>query len=123
MGFPVSDTQRTLYDIDEDSAVASFAGLHETVLDVTGLDGVVDAVRRVWASLWSDAAVLYRRELALDPRRSGMAVLVQPMRSGAPSGVAFGFDPVTRAADRQVVEAVDGPCVDLVDGAQEPPAG
>ena len=61
----------------EDSANRSFAGLHESVVGVVGRDAVLDAVRVVWASLWSDAALLYRHELALDPALSRMAVVVQ----------------------------------------------
>ncbi|MBM4201389.1 MAG: hypothetical protein FJ189_08905, partial [Gammaproteobacteria bacterium] len=52
----------------EDSRNASFAGLHESVLPVFGAEALLDAVRTVWASLWSDAALLYRQELGLDPR-------------------------------------------------------
>ncbi|WP_201276307.1 PEP/pyruvate-binding domain-containing protein [Methylotetracoccus oryzae] len=104
----------------EDSPAASFAGLHESVLPVHGSAAVVDAIRTVWASLWSDAALLYRRELDLDPRRSRMAVLLQPFVRGAPSGVAFGRDPMRHDADRVVIEAVPALCGDLVDGAIEP---
>ncbi len=78
----------------EDSARASFAGIHESILDVAGSDDLLNAVRVVWASLWSDAALLYRRELGLDPLKSSMAVLVQDMVEGEVSGVAFGRDPV-----------------------------
>jgi pyruvate,water dikinase len=85
-----------------------------------GFTPVLDAVRLVWASLWSDAAMLYRRELALDPGRSSMAVLLQPMRNEAVSGVAFGRDPIEPRADHALVEAVPGLCSRLVDGEVEP---
>jgi pyruvate,water dikinase len=104
----------------EDSSQRSFAGLHESYLGVTGFTPVLDAVRLVWASLWSDAAMLYRRELALDPRRSSMAVLLQPMRSEPVSGVAFGRDPIEPRADHALIEAVPGLCSRLVDGEVEP---
>lgn len=103
----------------EDAAGASFAGLHETVLDVEP-EGVEDALRVVWSSLWSDAALLYRRELGLDAARSRMAVVVQELARGARSGVAFGRDPRSRELEREVVEAVRGRCADLVDGKTEP---
>ena len=51
----------------EDSQQLSFAGLHESIVGVKGDRAVLDAVQTVWASLWSDAALLYRRELSLDP--------------------------------------------------------
>ncbi|MGB5415266.1 MAG: PEP/pyruvate-binding domain-containing protein [Polyangiales bacterium] len=79
--------------IGEDSADRSFAGLHESIIGVRGTDAVRDAVRLVWASLWSDAALLYRKELGLDPACSRMAVLIQEMVDDDRSGVAFARDP------------------------------
>ncbi len=104
----------------EDSDAGSFAGLHESVLGVVGEEAVLDAVRIVWASLWSDAAILYRQELKLDAARSRMAVVVQEMVEGDPSGVAFGRDPRNTGSDRSVIEAVPGRCDGLVDGLLEP---
>ena len=104
----------------EDSAKASFAGVHESVLDVIGRDALYRAVRSVWASLWSDAALLYRQELSLDPLTSSMAVLVQEFVEGDVSGVAFSYDPMNTSAQTAVVEAVPGRCSDLVDGLTDP---
>lgn len=104
----------------EDAEGCSFAGLHESRVDLVGSEAVLDAVRVVWASLWSDAALLYRRELALDPTRSAMAVLVQQMIRADCSGVAFARDPRAPERDRAIVEAVPGACSDLVDGAVDP---
>jgi pyruvate,water dikinase len=104
----------------EDSQHLSFAGLHESIVGVQGDRAVVDAVRTVWSSLWSDAALLYRRELSLDPSRSRMAVLVQAVELADCSGVAFGRDPRSPDADRAVIEAVPGPCALLVDGSLDP---
>jgi len=104
----------------EDSANRSFAGLHESVVNVVGTEAVLDAVRVVWASLWSDAALLYRQELALDPGLSRMAVVVQEMIDENRSGVAFGRDPREASRNQAIVEAVPGPCGDLVDGLVDP---
>jgi pyruvate,water dikinase len=104
----------------EDSAQRSFAGLHESFLYVVGEEAVLESIRLVWASLWSDAALLYRQELALDPLTSRMAVLIQEMRTEDRSGVAFGRDPRTDENDRAVIEAVPGPCSGLVDGSVDP---
>ena len=92
----------------EDAEDISFAGLHESVVGVRGREALLEAVRIVWSSLWSDAALLYRRELGLDPSRSNMAVLVQELVIRDRSGVAFARDP--RRPDREVmvVEAVPG---------------
>ncbi len=104
----------------EDSQQLSFAGLHESIVGVKGDRAVLDAVRTVWASLWSDAALLYRRELSLDPHRSRMAVLIQAVELAECSGVAFNRDPRSPDADRAVIEAVPGPCALLVDGSVDP---
>jgi pyruvate,water dikinase len=104
----------------EDAEGYSFAGLHESRVDLVGSEAVLDAVRVVWASLWSDAALLYRRELGLDPAHSAMAVLVQQMIRSDRSGVAFARDPRAPQRERAIVEAVPGPCSDLVDGSVDP---
>jgi phosphohistidine swiveling domain-containing protein len=104
----------------EDSAQRSFAGLHESVTDVLDIDAVIRAIQTVWASLWSDAALLYRQELHLDPMHSKMAVIVQEMITAEISGVAFGRDPRNQTVDSEIVEAVPGACSNLVDGLLEP---
>ena len=104
--------------LGEDSAKASFAGLHESYVNVQGADDILEHVRKVWASLWSDAALLYRQELGLDVEGSAMAVLIQDMVMGDRSGVIFGQDPIDET--RAVVESVYGLNQGLVDGAVEP---
>lgn len=104
----------------EDSANRSFAGLHESYLGMAGCPAILDAIRWVWASLWSDAAMLYRKELSLDPAKSRMAVLVQAMRAEEVSGVAFGCDPRQMDREMAIVEAVPGLCSGLVDGQVDP---
>jgi len=103
---------------EEDTAAASFAGLHESVVNVTGPEATLEAIRRVWASLWSDAALLYRQELGLDVETSAMAVVIQEIVVGDRSGIAFTRD--FNDPDRGVVEAVYGLNAGLVDGAVEP---
>lgn len=102
----------------EDSRQTSFAGLHASFVNVVGLDSVLDHIKLVWASLWSDGALLYRRELGLDVKKSAMAVIIQEMVAGEKSGVAFGENP--QDASQVVVEAVYGLNQGLVDGTVEP---
>ncbi len=104
----------------EDHPGASFAGIHESVVGVTGVEAVISAIQIVWASLWSDAALLYRRELDLDPATSRMAVVIQEVVLEQPSGVAFSRDPRGGKADQAVIESVPGMCAELVDGAVDP---
>lgn len=103
---------------DEDSRRASFAGLHESFVNIRGNAAIMDHIRLVWASLWSDAALLYRRELGLDISKSSMAVVVQEVIAGERSGVAFSRDPSDET--RSVIEAVHGLNQGMVDGTVEP---
>lgn len=102
----------------EDSLQASFAGLHESYVNVRGIDSILEHIRLVWASLWSDRALLYRQELGLDVEKSSMAVVVQKLISGDRSGVAFGKNP--NAPHQAVIESVYGLNQGLVDGSIEP---
>jgi pyruvate,water dikinase len=102
----------------EDSEGASFAGLHDSFVDIRGLDAVIDAIRGVWASLWSDRALLYRRELGIDVDSSSMAVVIQELIDGSASGIAFGVHPVD--PELAVIESVYGLNQGLVDGTIEP---
>jgi pyruvate,water dikinase len=102
----------------EDTVKTSFAGLHESFVNVRGLDSILDRIRLVWGSLWSDRALLYRQELGLDVEKSTMAVVVQEMVSGERSGVVFGMSPVDQK--QSAVEAVYGLNQGLVDGTVEP---
>ena len=78
---------------DEDASGSSFAGLHESFVNVRGTASILDHIRRVWASLWSDAALLYRQEIGLDIETSAMAVVLQETVIGNRSGVVFTQNP------------------------------
>jgi phosphohistidine swiveling domain-containing protein len=106
----------------EDSEAASFAGQYETFLGIVGCDAVLAAVRRCWASLWSERALAYRRRLGLEDDAAAMAVVVQKMVSAAQAGVAFTLNPVSDHRDVVVVEAVAGMGEVLV-GGQAAPCG
>jgi pyruvate,water dikinase len=102
----------------EDTAATSFAGLHESYVNVRGIPDIVEAVRKVWSSLWTDRALLYRKELGLDVSSSSMAVVVQELVTGEISGIAFSRSPLDES--QAVVEAVWGLNEGLVDGTIEP---
>jgi phosphoenolpyruvate synthase/pyruvate phosphate dikinase len=102
----------------EDSKKASFAGLHDSYVNVRHRDAILEHVIKVWASLWSDAALLYRRELGLDPKQSTMAVVIQEMVFGDRAGVAFCRSPMDPS--QAVIESVYGLNQGLVDGTVEP---
>ena len=104
--------------VGEDSKNASFAGIHESFVNVRGLESIIEHMKLVWASLWSDGAMLYRKELGLKVEESSMAVVIQEMIQGQRSGVAFGVNPNDN--NQTVVEAVYGLNQGLVDGSIEP---
>ncbi len=87
----------------EDLPDASFAGQQETFLNVRGLDNVLDAVKRVFASLYNDRAISYRVHHAFEHGEVALSAGIQRMvRSdlGA-SGVMFTLD--TESGFRDVV--------------------
>lgn len=93
--------------IGEDGGVASYAGLHDTELDVAPA-AVPAAVRRCWASLWSPVATAYRQRRGLPDADAEMAVVVQAHVSADAAAVAFTRHPVTDRDDQLVITAVRG---------------
>ena len=104
----------------EDLPFASFAGQQDSFLDVVGADGVVEAVRRCWASLWSDRAVAYRSANGIGNREVGLAVVVQAMVDAATAGVLFTANPVTGTRTETVINASAGSGQAVVSGAVNP---
>jgi rifampicin phosphotransferase len=104
----------------EDSAEASFAGQHESYLNVVGTEAVLAAVRRCWASLYSGQATAYRLRNGLDEGEATMAVVVQRMAPARAAGVLFTADPLTSDRTLASVEAIRGLGEDLVSGRVNP---
>ncbi len=105
--------------VDEDSAGHSFAGIHETTLNVQPSD-VPDAIRSCWASVTSPQAVAYRRAQNLPAENPRTAVLIQIMVDAVASGVAFTIDPVTGSKDELIINSTFGLGEALVSGQVEP---
>jgi len=89
--------------VGEDSAGASFAGQHITVLNVPSADGVEAAVREVWWSANSDSAITYRKRLGVFARPS-VGVVVQSLLQPETAGVMFTRNPIS-GADERMIEA------------------
>ena len=87
-------------------------------MNVRGIEEILEHIKLVWASTWSDAAILYRREIGLDVEKSSMAVVIQELVLGQKSGIIFGRSPVDQS--KAVIEAVYGLNQGLVDGTIEP---
>lgn len=101
----------------EDLPQASFAGQHETVLGVRGVDALLDAIGRCWASLSSPRAVSYRAAAGLDGESPWMGVVVQRMVDPQAAGVLFTANPITGTRREMVVDAVAGLGDVVVDGS------
>lgn len=104
---------------DEDSVDQSFAGIHETFLNVPP-DGVTEAIRACWASVQSPPALAYRRTQGLSTKEVRAGVLVQAMVRPVVAGVAFTVNPVTGVHDELVISASWGLGEALVSGRVEP---
>ena len=104
----------------EDLPGASFAGQQDTYLNVVGVDAVLEAVRRCWASLWTDRAVAYRAHSGTDPHGVELAVVVQQQIHSAVAGVMFTANPVTGRRAQAVVDASPGLGEAVVSGAVTP---
>ncbi|MEJ3656919.1 PEP/pyruvate-binding domain-containing protein [Actinomycetes bacterium KLBMP 9759] len=104
----------------EDLPGASFAGQQDTYLDISGEEAVLEAVRRCWASLWTDRAIRYRHRERIDPDDVALAVVVQELVDAEAAGVLFTADPVSGTTDRMVVNATWGLGESLVGGHVTP---
>jgi len=103
-GEPATDVAVRSSATAEDLPGASFAGQHETYLNVRGRARLVDAIRACMASLFTDRAIVYRHERGFAHRGVALSVGVQKMvRSDrASAGVIFTLD--TETGFRDVVE-------------------
>ncbi|MHB0874630.1 MAG: PEP/pyruvate-binding domain-containing protein [Anaerolineae bacterium] len=101
----------------EDLERASFAGIYESFLGVTSIEGFWQSVRRCWLSCWSPQAVAYGRRMGLELAVDGMAVLIQPVIAADSAGVIFTADPVIGDPWRFVLDATLGLAARLMDGA------
>jgi pyruvate,water dikinase len=106
--------------VDEDEARRSFAGQHETYLNVVGIDAVAAAVVRCWASVRTARAVAYRRRQGLSDEGARLAVLVQQLVPADASAIVFSANPVTGSRDEVVINAVWGLGESIASGTVTP---
>ena len=79
----------------EDLPTASFAGQHDTYLNITGKEAILKHISKCWASLFTERAVIYRLQNGFDPRKVYLSVVVQKMVFPQAAGILFTADPVT----------------------------
>src|SRR6266699_4332876 len=104
----------------EDLPFASFAGQQDTYLNIIGVEALLEAARRCWASLWTDRAVSYRASNWIDHRSVRLAIAVQRMVEAAVAGVLFTANPVTGHRRQAVIDASPGLGEAVVSGAVNP---
>ena len=106
----------------EDLPTASFAGQHETYLNISGEAKLIDSVRRCFASLFMDRAIRYRIDNGFDHFKVYLSVGVMKMvRSDlAASGVIFSIDTETGFSDVVFITGAYGLGENVVQGAVDP---
>lgn len=106
----------------EDLPEASFAGQQETFLNIGGDEGLLDACKRCFASLYTDRAIVYRELNGFDHSAVALSVGVQRMvRSDqAGAGVMFSIDTETGFDRVVVINAAFGLGESVVQGSVDP---
>lgn len=106
----------------EDLPAASFAGLHESYLNITGSEAVLDAVRRCYASLYTDRAIKYREEHDFEHAKVSLSAGIQKMvRSDIGcAGVAFTLEPESGFRNIIHISGVWGLGENIVQGTVTP---
>lgn len=104
----------------EDSAKASFAGIHDSFLNVRGTENIVTAIKACYASLWTERAVGYRRKMGIGDHEVLPAVVIMAMVPAEASGIAFSCDPQTGREDVVTVNANFGLGESVVAGSIDP---
>ncbi|MGD9883936.1 MAG: phosphoenolpyruvate synthase [Reyranella sp.] len=106
----------------EDLPTASFAGQHESFLNVRGIDELVEACRRCFASVFTDRAIVYRNVNGFDHLKIGLSVGIMKMVRAdlAASGVAFTLDTETGFRDVVLVTGAWGLGESIVQGKVDP---
>lgn len=106
----------------EDLPTASFAGQHESYLNISGADDVVEACRQCFASLFTDRAIVYRANNGFDHFKVFLSVGVMKMvrSDNASSGVIFTLDTESGFRDVVFVTAAYGLGENVVQGKVDP---
>jgi rifampicin phosphotransferase len=104
----------------EDMSHASFAGQHDTFLNIIGKEEILNHIRKCWASLFTDRAVIYRIQNGFDHRQVYLSVIVQQMIFPEASGILFTADPISSNRNISSIDASFGLGEALVSGIVSP---
>ena len=100
----------------EDLPHASFAGQHDTYLNIIGKEAILQHIRKCWASLYTERAVIYRMQNEIQHSQVYLAVIVQKMVFPQASGILFTADPITSNRKLLSIDASFGLGEALVSG-------
>lgn len=89
----------------EDSALQSFAGIHETRLNVIGAQALAEAVQAVWDSAYAPQALAYRQRFGIETTHVEMAVVIMPLLPAVAAGIVFTSDPLSGRDDHIIINA------------------
>ncbi len=104
----------------EDRADFSFAGQHDSCLNLQYFDECAAALKTVWASLYSDRAISYLRALDRSTQPLRMGVVLQKLVAAQSAGVAFTVHPVSGDYEQVYISAALGLGESTVSGAVTP---
>jgi phosphoenolpyruvate synthase/pyruvate phosphate dikinase len=106
----------------EDLPDASFAGQHDTFLNVKGRDAVLEAVKKCFASLYTDRAIKYREDKGFKHADVALSVGVQLMvrADQGCSGVGFTIEPESGFENAILLSGVWGLGENIVQGTVNP---
>ena len=106
--------------VDEDGDAHSFAGQHETFLNVEGIEAIGEAVVLCFASAFTERALDYRQHVGLPVDHIGLAILVQAQVLADSSAVVFSANPINGRRDEIVINASYGLGESIVGGTTTP---
>ncbi|MDX9739413.1 MAG: PEP/pyruvate-binding domain-containing protein [Candidatus Dojkabacteria bacterium] len=90
------------------SPEVSFSGVFSTELNIRGLKNLIDSIKRIYSSLYTDDVVAYASSKGINLADVKLSVVVQKMIQAEVSGVAFTVDPITQDSTKLSIEAIFG---------------
>ncbi len=104
----------------EDLPTASFAGQYDTYLNLKDFNQVIHGIKKCYASLWSNRAIIYQYKNKIPYDKLKIAVIVQRMVPAKSAGVLFTINPITSNRKEILIESNFGLGESIVSGKSSP---
>jgi phosphohistidine swiveling domain-containing protein len=101
--------------VGEDSSETSMAGIYDSYTNLGNIKSIIEGIKRVWVSTFSEKSISYLRAMKID-RIPSMAVVIQEMVNGKVSGVAFTANPENGSFYEMVINCSRNSCEGIVGG-------